>query len=75
MPLHLQAARMARSSMHQAADLAARQQQAVAAAAAAHLAPKETQEWAEAGWWKCEGQQAPAALISREQEPQTLGAR
>jgi hypothetical protein len=62
--MHLQAARMARS-MNMAADLAARQQQALAAAAAAHLAPKETQEWAEAGWWKCEGQQAPAALIPR----------
>lgn len=58
------AARMARGAAY-AADLAARQQLAAAAAGAAHLAPKETQEWAEAGWWKCQGQMAPAGLIPR----------
>lgn len=60
-----QAARMGHS-MANAADLSTRQQLAAAAASAAHLAPKETQEWAEGGWWKCQGQAAPAGLIPRE---------
>jgi hypothetical protein len=63
--LHLQAARVARG-IADAAELSARQQLAAAAAVAAHLAPKETQEWVEAGWWKCQGHGVPARLIPRE---------
>lgn len=47
-------------------DLSARQAVAAAAARSARLAPKETQEWCEAGWWKWDGAQAPPDIIPGE---------
>lgn len=42
-----------------AADLAARSGVAAAAGSASNMVrvPKETKEWAECGWWRCEGPQ------------------
>eukprot|EP00879_Flechtneria_rotunda_P002126 GHRR01002308.1.p1 GENE.GHRR01002308.1~~GHRR01002308.1.p1 ORF type:complete len:2960 (+),score=1151.97 GHRR01002308.1:374-9253(+) len=56
-----------RAAAGTAEDLAVRQQIAAAAAMNVRRAPQETKEWAEAGWWKCEGQGAPAGLIPETQ--------